>query len=125
MNSSKHTDTKYLEEKKINRAINSTFFKQFQYINDSAYEVEHVKVKAEHREPIVVGFFILQYAKLRILEFYYNFFKQYCDESNFEELEMDTDSPYSPLARTTILIVSDKIFAESGQQSEAKTAVIV
>ena len=78
--------------------MNSTFFKQLQYINDSAFEVEHVKVKAEHREPIVEGFFILQYAKLRILEFYYSSFKQYCDESNFEELEMDTDSPCSPLA---------------------------
>ena len=94
MDRSKHTETKYLDEKKTNRAINSTFFKQLQYINDSVYEVELVKAEIEHREPIIVGFFILQYAKLRMLELYYNFFKQYCDESKFEELEMDTDSLY-------------------------------
>ena len=87
-------ETKYLDEKKTNRAINITFFKQLRYINDSVYEVEPVKAEIEHLEPIIVGFFILQYAKLRMLELYYNFFKQYCDESKFWELEMDADSLY-------------------------------
>ena len=32
--------------------------------------VESVKAKVEHKEPIVVGVFILQYAKLRKLDFY-------------------------------------------------------
>ena len=88
--------------RKTYRAINSTFFKKLQYINDSVYEVELVKAEIEHREPIIVGFFILQYAKLRMLELYYNFFKQYCDESKFEELEMDTDSLYLALAENDI-----------------------
>ena len=39
------------------------------------YEVELVKSEIELREPIIVGFFILQYAKLRKLELYYNFSK--------------------------------------------------
>ena len=46
----------------------------------------------EHEEPIIVGFFILQYAKLRKLELYYNFFARFCDVNKFEELEMDTDT---------------------------------
>ena len=53
MDRSKHTETKYLDEKKTNRAINSTFFKPLQYINDSVYEVELVKAEIEHREPIM------------------------------------------------------------------------
>ena len=52
----------------------------------------------EHREQIKVGFFILQYAKLRRLELFYNFFHKYCDEKKFEELKMDTDSFYLALA---------------------------
>ena len=32
--------------------MNSTFFKQLQYINDSVYEVELVEAEIEHREPI-------------------------------------------------------------------------
>ena len=102
MDRSKHTETKYLNEKKTNRAINSTFFKQLQYIHESVYEVELVRAEIEHREPKIVGFFILQFAKLRMLELYYNFFKKYCDESKFEELEMDTDSLYLALAENDI-----------------------
>ena len=37
----------------------------------------------------MVGFFIFQYAKLRLLELYYNFFTNFCDVN---KLEMDTDS---------------------------------
>ena len=47
----------------------------------------------EHREQIIVGCFILQYAKLRMLELYY-FFIKYCDINKFEELEVDADSFY-------------------------------
>ena len=72
-------------------------FKRLRDITDDLYEIESVKAKVEHKEPIVVGFFILQYAKLRMLEFYYNFFNKYCNEIMFEELEMDTDSLYLAL----------------------------
>ena len=52
----------------------------------------------EHCEPTLVGFVILQYAKLRMLELYYNFFDKFCDVNTFEELEMDTNSFYLALA---------------------------
>ena len=41
------------------------------YLNGE--EVELVKPEIEHRESIIVGFFILKYAKLTSLEFYYKF----------------------------------------------------
>ena len=56
--------------------------------------MELFKPTIEHREPIIVGFFILQYAKLRMLELYYKFFDKLCDANKFEELEMDTDLLY-------------------------------
>ena len=57
--------------------------------NKSLYEVELAKAQIEHKEPIIVRFFILQYAKLRMLELYYNFFTRFCDIDKSEELEMD------------------------------------
>ena len=66
------------------------------------YEVELLKSTIEHREPIIVGFFILEYAKLRMLKLYYHFFHKYCDENKFEELEMDTDSLYLALAEENL-----------------------
>ena len=56
------------------------------------------KAEIEHREPIIVGFFKLRYAKLRMLEIFYNFFERLCDVSKIEELEMDTDSLYLALS---------------------------
>ena len=63
-------------------------------MNNSLYDVELVKTQIEHKEPIIVGFFILQYAKLQKLELYYIFSTRFCDENKFEELEMNTDSLY-------------------------------
>ena len=89
---SRHTVTKYLSDEKTHAAINSKLFKKRDHVNNSLYEVELAKAQIEHKEPIIVGFFILQYAKLRMLELYYNFFTRFCDVNKFEELEMDTDS---------------------------------
>ena len=98
MDRSRHTVTKYLSDKKTHAAIDSKLFKKLDHVNNSLYEVELAKAQIEHREPIIVGFFILQYAKLRMLELYYNFFTRFCDVNKFEELERDTDSLYLALA---------------------------
>ena len=64
---SRHTVTKNLSDKKIHGAMNTRVFKRLDHIKDQLYEVELAKAKVEHREPIIFGFFILQYAELRIL----------------------------------------------------------
>ena len=74
MDRSRHTATKYLSDEKTHAAINSELFKKLDHINNSLYEVELARAEIEQKEPIIVGFFILQYAKLRMLELYYNFF---------------------------------------------------
>ena len=98
MDRSRHTVTNYLSEEKTHAAIKSKQFKKLDHVNNSLYEVELTKAQIEHREPIIVGFFVFQYAKLRLLELYYNFFTRFCDVNKFEELEMDTDSLYLALA---------------------------
>ena len=77
-------------------------FKRLNHITDQLYEVELVKSEIEHKEPIIVGFFIFNYAKLRMLELYYNFFKKVCDTDKYEELEMDTDSLYLALSEENL-----------------------
>ena len=76
MDRSRHTLTKYLTDENTYRAINSKIFKRLNHITDQLYEVELVKSEIELREPIIVRFFILQYAKLRMLELYYTFFQK-------------------------------------------------
>ena len=68
MDRSRHTVTKYLSDEKTHSAINCNLFKRYNHITDQLYEVELVKSEIEQKEPIIVGFFILQYAKLRMLK---------------------------------------------------------
>ena len=75
---SRHTKTLYLNDEKTHKAINNRLFRRLNNVSTDIYEVELVKSTVEHREPIIVGFFILQYAKLRMLELYYNFFDKFC-----------------------------------------------
>ena len=110
MNRSRHTVTKYLTDEKTHSAINSKRFKRLNHLTDQFYEVELVKSDFEHREPIIVGFFILQYAKLRMLDFYYNFFIRFWDTDKYEEHELDTDSLYLALSDENLedVILSEK-----------------
>ena len=64
-------------------------------VKKDLYEVDLLKSTTELREPIIVGFFILQHAKRRM-------FHKYCDENKIEELEMDTDSLYLALAEDSL-----------------------
>ena len=77
MEKSRHTETKYLNDEKTHKAINGKWFKRFNNVSKELYEVELAKSIIESREPIIVGFIIHQYAKLRMLELYYNYFDQF------------------------------------------------
>ena len=43
-----------------------------------------------------------QYAKLRMLQFYYDFLDKYLDRSDFQMCEMDTDSAYIAIAGESV-----------------------
>ena len=68
MDRSRHTVTTFLSDEQTHGATNTNVFKCLDHINDHLYEAQLAKAEVEHREPIIVGFFILQYAKLRLLE---------------------------------------------------------
>ena len=72
MDRSPHTVTKHLNKKSY-EAVNSKRVKSLNYLNDKLYEVEAVKPEVEHEAPIIAAFFILQLAKVRMLELDYIF----------------------------------------------------
>ena len=73
-------------------------FRRLAYINGQLYQVHWSNPKLNTKKQYFSDFFILQYAKLRILEIYYNFFDNLCGFAKFEELEMDTASLYRALS---------------------------
>ena len=104
---SQRTVTKYINEKNMHSAINRKLFKKLNIVNKASYEVELAKAAIEHKELKIVGFFILQYAKLWMLELYWNFFTKFCVVHKLEELEMDTDALCLALAEKDLEKVSD------------------
>ena len=98
MDCSRHTVTKYLSDGKTPAAIDSELFKKLNYLNNSLYEVDLAKAQVEHKEANNAGIFILQYAKLRMLELYYTFCNRFFDVNKFERLEKDTHSLYLAFA---------------------------
>ena len=102
MDRSKHSSTKYANDSTVDNLLNNRLFKEANTVAGGVYEVTMAKAQITHKEPIVLGFFILQYAKLRMLELVYNFFVKFCDPDMYEFIEMDTDSLYMSLGSSTL-----------------------
>ena len=110
MDRSRHSRTKYVLGTAVDKLINNRFFQKLNELPRQIYEVELKKCRVVHKEPIIVGFFILQYAKLTMLQLVYEFFDKFCDPSKYEFIETDTDSLYLAISERTIpeIIRSDR-----------------
>ena len=85
-----HYTTFTADEKDVNDALRSPFFEDLEEIGE-AYEIQERKRKVEIKRPYQCGIAVYQLAKLRMLEFYYNFLDKYIDRKDFEYMYMDTD----------------------------------
>ena len=109
MDRTKHSNTRYMNNKiKISKVINSPTFKTLEKLEDNLFEVETYKNSVTMDNPIQIGFFILQYAKLRMLEFYYDCLRTYLTDNSFEIIETDTDSIYMAINALLSISVSGK-----------------
>ena len=95
----RHTNTIYTcDEEEIDKSLRSARFKTLEEIGP-AYKVELRKSKITIDRPFQVGIVVYQLAKLRMLQFYYEFLDFYLDRRDFELIQMDTDSMYFALSR--------------------------
>ena len=99
MDKTKFTQLKYTNNpNKACLFVNQPNFKKMNELEENLFEVEFVKDSVKLDLPIQLGYFILQYAKLRMLEFYYDFMDVYIDRRHFQYIEMDTDSAYMAIS---------------------------
>ena len=90
----RHREVQFCEETKASRLINKPFFRQVEQIEENTFEVQSCKKNIKLNLPMQIGVFVYQFAKLRMLEFYFDFMDKYLDRSDFQYCEMDTDSAY-------------------------------
>ena len=72
-NVDRHRNVKYCTEVGTSSHINNKRFRQLDVVTDDAYEVTSSKPCLTYDLPQHIGFFVYQYAKLRMLQFYYDF----------------------------------------------------
>ena len=101
-NKEKHHDIVYVDESEISTEIKDNHFYDMTELPDGDL-------------PIHIGVFILNYAKLRMLEFHYDFLDYYLSREGFQIMEMDTDSNYLGITAEN---VEDLIKPELKEQFE-------
>ena len=92
-NVDRHHDVKYCTEVGTSALINNKRFRQLDVVTDDAYKIEMNKRVVKYTLPLHIGFFVYQYAKLRMLQFYYDFVDRYIERPLFQYCEMDRTHP--------------------------------
>ena len=89
----KHQTVKIVSENDYDKNVmKNTYISHQDLIN--GYEFTFKKNSHSQNLPIQIGFAVYQLAKLRMLEFYYDFIDFYIDRSDFQYCLVDTDSAY-------------------------------
>ena len=89
------------DEDEVDKHLRSAYFEDLEVIGD-AYKIESRKNKVTINRPFHVGIVVYQLAKLRMLQFYYDFLDKYIDRRDYELIQMDTDSMYFALSCDTL-----------------------
>ena len=72
----------------VGQSFRSPYFEDLEEIN-VAYKIKEHKKRVHIMRPYQCGIAVYQLAKLRMLEFYYDFLYYYFDKKDFELLQMD------------------------------------
>ena len=115
-NQLKHRNVEYCSDAEASRKVNTPLFGKLENITNDTYEVESCKKTIKLDLPIQVAFFVYQYAKLCMLQFYYDFLDEYLDRADFQMCEMDTDSAYIAISGESVeSLVKPEVRAEFDQ----------
>ena len=107
-----HTDVHYVGETECKFLIKQPLFRKCTPLTEDEQinEVEMTQSQVDWYLPLQIGLFVYQYAKLKMLQFYYDFLDRFVSRSDFQLSEMDTDSLYMALSAPTLdeVIIKDK-----------------
>lgn len=104
MNKNKHTKSDLMtDEAKVDRAIAHFTFRDCDELGgvvgggatfQTLYQIKKAKQKTKQNMPVQVSVAVYQLAKLRMLQFYYDFLARFIAPEDFQMMYMDTDSCY-------------------------------
>jgi G:T-mismatch repair DNA endonuclease (very short patch repair protein) len=89
----KYENVRIIPSDKYSKNIRRNTYKSHDDLVDG-YEFRLKKTQFKQNLPVQIGFAVYQLAKLRILQFYYDFLDFYIDRCDFQLIQIDTDSAY-------------------------------
>ena len=98
----KHRDIKYADRAEAQKLINDKRFRTVNELTPELFEIDMAKNVIRLDLPQQIGYFVYQYAKLRMLQFYYDFMDVFVDRRDFQYVQMDTDSSYIAISGNTL-----------------------
>ena len=104
VNLESHTDIMFceLDDTTASNFINNSRFSGLQEIGEGLVEIQSRKAKVKLNVPVQIGFFVLEYAKLALLRFYYDFLLKFLPMDSFCLIEADTDALYLALSKSSL-----------------------
>ena len=99
-NLGKHYRVYYVENS--SKLINDPLFRKQTTVADNIEEIEMAQKRIRWNLPLQIGYFVYQYAKLRMLQFYYDCLLNYIKKEDFQLCEMDTDSLYFAISGSSL-----------------------
>ena len=103
------------EERVVGKTLRSPFFDSLEEVG-GAYEINEFKRTVVIKRPYQCGNVVYKLAKLRMLEFYYDFLDKYFSIQDFELYHMDTDLFYLAISGDSL---DDVVRPEMRQAYEA------
>jgi G:T-mismatch repair DNA endonuclease (very short patch repair protein) len=100
-NLTKHREVHYVSGEEAGRFVNSPLFRTMRELSDRGEGLHEVELGKKHLRwalPLQIGFFVYQYAKLRMLQFHYDMLDRFVDRADYQLAQMDTDSLYLALS---------------------------
>ena len=88
----KFHDTYFARSADLSEYVNSPRFQALQEIGPDIYEISCKKTRIKFNQRLQLGFSVLCYAKLRMLQFLYDFLNKYIAPEDYEICSHDTDS---------------------------------
>jgi hypothetical protein len=101
-NQERHLNVRVCNDQDAPRYVNKPHFRALHALDDDVYEIDMAKKIIRLNLPLQIGFFVYQFAKLRMLQFYYDFLLKFVHPSDFQMCEMDTDSAYLAISGNTL-----------------------
>ncbi|GFN95579.1 hypothetical protein PoB_002208500 [Plakobranchus ocellatus] len=96
-------DVVYSTSENVGKLVNDRLFRTcIPLDHNDLFEVDSAKNKVRWNLPLQIGFFVYQYAKLRMLQFHYDFVDRFVSRDNYQLCEMDTDSLYMALSANSL-----------------------